>query len=158
MKRTEFEIPGVPGHWARAGSRSGVRFTTRKTRSWEAKVATCAAEAFDHPTPDSVRLTVLAVYPRPKELAFVYKKTGEPKHPIGRLWKSSSADLSNVIKAIEDALNGLAFVDDRQVVAYGSRTGKVFARMWRDDSSGAWVQEPPHVEVVIERLGEVAQW
>lgn len=57
-------------------------------------------------------------------------------------------DLSNLIKAIEDALNGLAWVDDRQVIGYaGSR------KAWTQHP-----QEPARVEVSARALRTDVDW
>jgi len=48
-------------------------------------------------------------------------------------------DLSNYIKAVEDALDGIIWRDDGQIVEYGPRTGKYFS-------------EFPRIEVMVETL------
>lgn len=47
------------------------------------------------------------VFPRPASI------------PAAVYYKASKPDLSNLIKNVEDALNGVAWVDDGQVVGYG---------------------------------------
>ena len=44
-------------------------------------------------------------------------------------------DLSNIIKTVEDALNGLAYLDDKQLVDYGP--------------SGKWYSDRPRLEIEI---------
>ena len=53
------------------------------------------------------------------------------------LYPTIKPDISNVQKAIEDALNGLAYVDDKQIV-------------WVEASKG--YSERPCVNVVLEAI------
>lgn len=57
---------------------------------------------------------------------------------MGLLRPTTKPDVSNVIKGVEDALNGVWYKDDSQIVAYG----KV----------GKWYSDMPRVEITMEVL------
>lgn len=74
--------------------------------------AACQAEAskvIQAPISGPVHLWLTFVFPRPKSLT---KKRG----PNPRAWKPSKPDIDNVYKSLADALTGIAWVDDSQVV------------------------------------------
>ena len=50
-------------------------------------------------------------------------------------WVTKKPDLSNIIKAVEDSLNGLAFSDDSKIVRYG----EVFKK-WAPSQSDGWLE------------------
>ena len=57
----------------------------------------------------------------------------------GALRPTTKPDLKNVISGIEDALKGIIWRDDSQVVDFGD--------------SGKWYSENPRVEVTLKRVG-----
>lgn len=87
-----------------------------------------------------IELSLTAIFTRPKSH---WRRDGTlTRVGLESPWPTGRPDLSNVLKAIEDALNGLAFADDAQVIRYG-HLAKVWAR--RPD-------DPPRTEVVIGGL------
>lgn len=106
----EFTVPGVPVPWARAGSRSGVRFTPAKQRGSMAQVkALCIVAMADrNPIEGPVELTVHATWIPPA--SWSRKKREAAK------WKTGRPDVDNLGKLVADALNGVAYLDDAQVV------------------------------------------
>jgi Holliday junction resolvase RusA-like endonuclease len=80
-----------------------------------------------------MQIIIQAVFPRPKSKT---KKRGD--NP--REWKLSKPDWDNVGKSVCDALNGLAYNDDSQIVS--ARVTKYIAS----------ADEQPHVSIVIETL------
>jgi crossover junction endodeoxyribonuclease RusA len=89
-----FEIPGRPTPKGRPRFGNGRTYTPKTTRDAETRVVDLfeLAAPMWEPTIEDVRLTVDAY--------FKGKRT---------------ADLDNIAKLVSDALNGYAFVDDRQV-------------------------------------------
>ena len=114
-------IPGrpVPKGRPRFSRRSGRAVTPKRTREYERFCALCGrmamAEAgFIAPLEGGIGLRVTALFARPAQIGKAHKLWGRP----GRVPLSgggSYPDISNVIKAIEDGLQGVVFVDDHQV-------------------------------------------
>ena len=106
-------IPGPPvgKHRARV-CRNGHAFTPAKAVNYEALVKqTFAAKYPDFvPMPGPVRM-ILSIYLMPS------KKTQRKLKEGIRVYPTIKPDISNVLKSIEDALNGLAYVDDKQIIS-----------------------------------------
>jgi Holliday junction resolvase RusA-like endonuclease len=110
-----FSVDGDPVPQPRARitvrGRHGHAYTPsdHKIHAYRAAIAAAAVEAGATPT-DAAPITLIIdlVFARPKSH---YRKSGlredAPKLP--------RADCSNVLKGIEDSLNGVAWVDDTQV-------------------------------------------
>jgi Holliday junction resolvase RusA-like endonuclease len=81
--------------------------------------------------PLSVRLSF--VMPRPK-------KFNAKKYSTGRLWFDRKPDADNLFKSVADALNGLAYHDDSQIVV---------VHIYKHYAA---VGELPHVEVTIKEI------
>ena len=106
-------IPGPPVGKQRARvCRSGHAFTPAKTVNYEALVKqTFAAKYPDFvPMPGPVRM-ILSIYLMPS------KKTQRKLKEGIRVYPTIKPDISNVLKSIEDALNGLTYVDDKQIIS-----------------------------------------
>lgn len=114
----EFVIPGKPvGKQRPKFRRLGAfvqTYTPEKTVSWESLVAMCAMAARGDlmPTdkPCSVRLEVEVIPP----LSWSNRKRDAAM--VGLHWPAKKPDLDNIIKAVGDALNGVVWVDDAQMV------------------------------------------
>ena len=63
--------------------------------------------------------------------------------PMPREWKAKKPDVDNLVKSVLDALNGLAFQDDAQIVQLGMVQKLICAG-----------DETPGVRIVIRTLGE----
>jgi len=115
MKTITFTIEGdpVPQPRARISTRGGFGRAyvpgDHPIHAYRAAVAAAARAAGAEPT-DAVPITLIVdlVFARPKSH---YRKSGlKPDAP-----KLPRPDCSNVLKGIEDALNGVAWVDDTQI-------------------------------------------
>ena len=112
--------PKVNTHTRRA-------YTPTETRDEEAKVATAArgsmsffnASMSPYPQPVGVSLTLVVAKPRGA------KGKNLPAHPVGYF----KGDVDNIFKLVQDALNGVAYTDDRQVIQSFSNV------IWGDESS-----------------------
>ena len=115
MDAISFEVPGdpVPQPRARISTRGGFgrAYTpaNHKIHAYRAAIAAAARKAGATPTEASpLTLIVDLVFARPKSH---FRKSGL-REDAPRLPR---ADCSNCLKGIEDALNGIAWVDDTQV-------------------------------------------
>ena len=129
-------VPGrVVGKGRPRFTKAGRAYTPRATVEFEQRVRAVWIAA-GHPMltgPLAVRVTV--VRPLPKSA---------PKSRDGE-WDTHRPDLDNVVKAVLDALNGVAYEDDAQVV----RIAATKARRYRG--------EPERVTVTVESL-EGTEW
>jgi len=106
-----FVVPGVPTPWARAGSKSGVRFTPAKQRGAMAQVkALCASQMGTmRPMEGPVEMQIRATWTAPASWS--------AKKREAATWKTGHPDADNLGKLVADSLNGIAFLDDAQVVS-----------------------------------------
>jgi Holliday junction resolvase RusA-like endonuclease len=128
-------IPGKPMALARARVSRGRHYLPdahrayRETIQWHARAAGCRT------TLAPVAMTVEAVFPLPGSAS---KRKREEM--AGTPHALASGDLDNVVKAIGDALNGVAYADDAQVCELRAR------KRWCNEG------ESPHVRVEIEEV------
>lgn len=114
-----FQIPGKPTGKGRArATRSGHHYTPEKTRNAEAFVKCLAMEAMGDgqtwrpPCSAPVALSIdIAIMP-PKSMP----KRQRDEALCGRIRPAKKPDCDNIVKLISDALNGIVWVDDSQVV------------------------------------------
>lgn len=134
-----FTIPGAPKGKARArtvrGKNGGVHsFTPEDTVNYENLVKMCFNERKPGgwvPYEGIVKMTTVIYFPIPKSAS---KKKRE-QMLVGEIRPLVKPDCSNVVKSIEDALNGIAYIDDSQIV-YSTQT--------------KYYSETPEVRVVME--------
>ena len=108
----------------KSGDTTQVGYTPAKTKVWERQVAWQAQAmrgSAEWPWEGPVKLHASFVMPVPK--SWSRKAQAEA---LGRP-HTKAPDLDNLMKAIQDALNGIAYVDDRQICAMEGvkRYGKV---------------------------------
>jgi len=122
-----FTIPGEPTGKARARVlKSGRAFTPKQTKEYQKKVQ----EAFLTQSPTASRLNTgyfISYHTGPVRLEIVaYMKRPASHYGTGRnagklkdtapVWPLKKPDFDNIEKAVADALNGLAYKDDSQIV------------------------------------------
>ena len=83
-------------------SRFGGAYTPQKTREFEAAVREAAKAYCDKPIEGPVHLSVVFLFDRPKT--------------VKRLSHTVKPDLDNLLKGVSDALNGIWFHDDAQII------------------------------------------
>lgn len=119
-----FTIPGDPVAKGRARSvtrrgKGGASYiahiTPEKTERYEARVAVFAQQAMAgaQPAEGAVSLSVQAYFPIPAS----WSKKRQQAARDGLEHHTKKPDLDNVIKAVKDGMNGVAWKDDSQVVA-----------------------------------------
>lgn len=108
----QFTVLGRPRGKGRPRFGNGRTYTDKQTLEYERLIATRAAEAMPCAaveTPVSVRIVVY------KGIPASWSKTRRQRAMMGGEIPGKP-DLDNVAKAVLDALNGVAYVDDVQVV------------------------------------------
>ena len=109
MQKLSFNIIGVPVPKGRPRFFRGPKFvhtyTPKKTHVWESSIRVQARQHKPEiPWQGPIRMTLLFFMPRPKSLS---------KEVIHHVKKP---DLDNLAKAMKDALQGIMYVSDSQVV------------------------------------------
>lgn len=108
----EFRVPGIPGFKQRhRTTKTGHTFTPEDTVNFENFVKWCFVESLKgekFPLIDGpIRLHIKAYWTATQKDAFLCKNGPFPK--------ITKPDSDNVLKAIKDALNGVAWTDDSRV-------------------------------------------
>jgi Holliday junction resolvase RusA-like endonuclease len=130
-----FVVPGEPVAQGRARVRVVNQHATvydpKKSKDYKSYVAGYARQAYSwSPIKGAVKLSV-DVYRRiPKS----FNKKQREEAVEKRLLPITKPDTDNYLKAIKDALNGIAYIDDAQVV---------------DDNVRKFYGEEPRVEITI---------
>lgn len=117
-----FEVGGPPVAKGRPRmTRNGFVYSPAKTRKYEAHARLAAQEAMDERAPidGPVKVEVFAWLPIPK--SWSKKKRG--KAELGYVAATKRPDCDNYCKAALDALNGVVFYDDSQVIELLVRKG-----------------------------------
>lgn len=105
-------IPGKPHPLQRARhTRSGHSYDTEANKAAKAKIAILARQEFKKPLDGPVSVNIHFWIPRPKSH---YGKSLKPTAPDAHTQKP---DIDNLVKTVFDALNGIAWNDDAQVVS-----------------------------------------
>lgn len=117
MKTINFTVPGVPVAKGRARSfiRAGhvAHYTPEQTARYENLVKLAARQAMGtwEPMQGAVELVLLLHMPVPAS----WSQKRRTAALSGQVRPTTKPDCSNVLKAVEDAMNGVVFVDDKQI-------------------------------------------
>jgi len=146
----EFFVPGIP---ASAGSKTGFPVKNKKTgkikvimapaskkqKPWMAKVSMVAAESYrGYLITGPVDLRIIFNFPRPKSHFGIGKNSAKLKSNVP-IYVTKKPDLTKLTRAVEDALTGIIWKDDSQVVMQS--TGKFFC-------------DKPGAKIIIKELTE----
>jgi Holliday junction resolvase RusA-like endonuclease len=110
-----FVVPGeMRGKQRPRMTRGGHVYTPTETRLAEAKVAKLAREAMADRLPiiGPVALSVIVLTQPPKSAG----KAACERMLTGQEYPTKKPDLDNIIKLVSDAMNGIVFEDDKQIV------------------------------------------
>ena len=106
-----------------------------KSRDYKQYVRLVAAQdAPEAPVTGAVVLSLKIYRAMPKSMS----KAKREAALAGQLRPTTKPDVSNVLKGVEDALKGLWYVDDSQIVGYGE--------------VGKWYAESPRIEVTMTEV------
>lgn len=115
----EFIIEGKPQGKARPrfSRKSGTVYTPSKTKQYEKAIRTALLnrlyeELEDYDPAGYISIKVDAYFPVPKS----WNKAKKASALAGDIYPTSKPDIDNIQKAVLDALNGVAYEDDKQVV------------------------------------------
>lgn len=122
-RTVSFAVPGVPQP---AGSKRGyvnrktgaviITDANRKAKGWQAQVADASAAAIDGELlTGPLSLTVTFWLPRPAGHYGTGRNAGTVKQ-TAPFWHHVRPDLTKLVRGLEDALTGLVWRDDAQVV------------------------------------------
>jgi Holliday junction resolvase RusA-like endonuclease len=118
-RQVRFTVAGAPvpkGRPRASATPAGIRMhTPKKTATYERKVKGTAivAMAGSKPFARPISLNVAIVVPIPAS----WSKKRQTLAKIGVICATKKPDADNVLKAIKDAMNGVVYLDDAQVVA-----------------------------------------
>lgn len=128
LSKVAYVLDLEPVAWARprANFRSGAFFNSSKVMDYQCSVRSMLAKC--SPLIGDLKVT-LRFYMTP------------PKRKV-RERPGVKPDLSNLIKNVEDACNGVLWRDDAQIVGYGESTGKYYD----------WKTRKPRIEIEVEQL------
>lgn len=122
-----FSVPGHPKGKGRArfvSTPSGGRaFTPADTVAYERMIAWLAKQAGAQPVEGPLRMR-LAIYMQIPQSA---SKKRRADMLSGAEFPTKKPDVSNVLKAVEDGLNGIAYKDDAQLVSL------IVDKFWSDE-------------------------
>ncbi len=137
MKGYSLTIPGAPVAKARPRmTKSGHVYTPQKTVEYERYVQTLFVEEHGQPRLEGALMLELNLYfPIPKST----RKKDASAMRTGGIRPTKRPDLDNILKAVSDALNGIAYRDDSQIV------GAVVQKFYSDE---------PRAEVEIKKIGD----
>jgi Holliday junction resolvase RusA-like endonuclease len=129
----QFFVPGIP---APGGSkkafvvagRARIVEDSKRNADWRASVALAASREIEAPLEGPLELTLTFVMPRTKGHYGSGKNAGKLK-TSAPIWHTTKPDRTKLMRSTEDALTGIAWRDDTQVVSgstlkqYGDRPG-----------------------------------
>jgi len=108
-------VPGEPVGKGRPRFGRGRAYTPEKTANAEAVVRECARAVYPekkHLISGPVCLTVMFFMTIPKS----WSKKKQHQAAIGEVRPTSTPDLDNLLKLVGDALNGVVYLDDKQII------------------------------------------
>lgn len=129
---TTITVHGEPTGKGRPRFGNGHTFTPKKTKEYEELVAWSYKEQHGEifgETP--IDLTIKAYFGIPQSKPLRFKRAAK----VGMVFPTKKPDIDNIIKIIMDALNGVAYPDDKWIVSL---------------SASKEYSETPRVEVTIK--------
>ena len=111
----EFGVSGLPAPQGSKNPWGGE--SSKNLRPWRNDIAVAAQKQMQGqpPHPEPVMLRAVFVFPRPKHHYGTGRNAGVRKASAPG-WKSSAPDLDKLVRALGDALTGIVFRDDAQIV------------------------------------------
>jgi Holliday junction resolvase RusA-like endonuclease len=107
-----FEVPGKPQGKARARTTKFGTYTPEKTVLYENLIKVCYRQVSDYLSDKPLHITIEAVYEPVKSAS----KAQREAMLSGLIKPTKKPDIDNIAKVVLDALNGVAYKDDTQVI------------------------------------------
>lgn len=109
-----FKVDGVPqGKGRPRFTKSGNTYTPEATKRYEAKVRFCYRGYCKNKKLDgALKMQILACFEPPKSTS----KKLRMQMLSGEVRPTKKPDIDNIVKVIMDALNGVAYDDDKQII------------------------------------------
>ena len=136
-----FSIPGDPQGWQRTRTSGGMHFTAPETRAYQNSIRWLAKAAGARPIEGPVSVHVVAHYRIPESAT----KKRKAAMLAGEEYPTKKPDIDNVVKNVLDALNGMAWRDDAQVVSL------TVSKVWSDEPRTEVAVAPFAVAAASER-------
>lgn len=135
----DIHVPGEPVAKGRARVTMRGTYTPKRTRDWEKRAALAAKAAMQGrpPLTGPVSLSVTAAFSIPVS----WPKWKRDLACWGRLRHTIKPDSDNLAKIVQDALNGIVWADDAQVVDLVIR--KDYEAPWAGVSPGVSIRVAP---------------
>lgn len=131
-----FSVPGPPrGKGRPRFTRTGHSYTPKETVAYERQIRDACKASCAKRIEGPVRIFIKAYMSIP---ASASKRMREDMR-LNIIRPTKKPDIDNVIKAVLDALNGIAYADDKNVVYVGA---------------AKWYAEEPSLEITIEEVSE----
>lgn len=110
----QLTIDGVPVAKGRPRLGRYGTYTPKKTQEYEEYVKMCWVAKYGsiQPSEQPLEMNIVFYMPIPKS----YSKKQRAEILNGRLKPTKKPDIDNLIKSVLDALNGLAYADDSQII------------------------------------------
>lgn len=116
--KANFTIFGRPQGKGRPRFGQGRTYTPKATRDYELRIADAYRDmcringTLQHFGDRPIRMEIIAFYPLPKSST----KAVQQAAFSGEIYPMIRPDLDNIVKTVMDALNGVAYDDDKQVM------------------------------------------
>lgn len=125
-----FTIPCKPVAKARPRMGRSRVYTPAKTADFERAVALIGKPYFSQPLEGPIKLSIAFNFAPPKSLSKVKQRLRLGHYHVQK------PDLSNLVKGIEDGLNGIAWIDDCQIAVLETK------KIWSGaDQIHVWIEE-----------------
>lgn len=115
MKKLHFTVVGDPvGKQRPRHTKTGHTYTPNKTREYEGHIANsyrAQCGLYEFPESSPIRVAVTAYYRIPKSTAKMRRRA----MVAGNILPAKKPDVDNVLKSVLDALQGIAYRDDKSV-------------------------------------------
>ncbi len=121
MGAVSFSIPGIPIAKGRPRFGNGRVYTPQRTSNAESKSQQAAVVAMNkarfRPTAGPVEVELEFFFPVPES----WPKHKRVRAGRGELKPASRPDIDNLAKQVTDAMNGVVYIDDAQIVSLSAR-------------------------------------